>query len=674
VVGIILGLVALPATGVMAGVGGVRTDGPTQIRLAWTDDPATTVTIRWHATREPATVRWRAEGTDTWTEQEGVPLDDRDQWEARIDGLEAGTTYEYEIVYAGVPTPPTTFRTAPDGVGAFRAAFVADTGIAGRLDGLTTGTDRVLDELVRLDPLVVLGGGDYAYLNSEDRYDDQDAAMDAWFEMMQPVAASRALMPTYGNHEVLLEEDVDRWAARFATPAGSPDGRSFSFDVAGVHFVALLAYEQQVDGATFDWLVEDLADARARGVREIIPYLHRNLYGNGTVHPPSGVLAAQITPVFEWFGVRVVLTAHDQSYERTFPMVGGAATTTDRIDCYVADDGITYVKTSPGGKLSNETWDFSPFEPGPADPEIAVRNNALHHISTVDVAASGSVTVTTWGLVGDDTEAVLVDRFSYGDDDCRQRPRVTPSSVVLRTDQASRARLVDGRAAGVMYSSEAAWIDVDDSGRLSVADLPPGRHVGTVVATGADGATTSIPVVAIVPPGDPDGELVVASAAGARGRRLDGATVSGDVFIEFRPRETLSEVRFLLDGAPAASDRGAPFRFPDTGDALPTTDMEPGEHRVTAVAVGGDGSSREVTATFVVDQGYVAQPATAPGEPDRTIPSARPGPASVGSRPFGWAASWPVFVGVAALGAVVALAATALTFVRRRSGRTAMVD
>ena len=55
-----------------------------------------------------------------------------------------------------------------------------------------------------------------------------------------------------------------------------------------------------------------------------------------------------------------MLTAHDQNYERSFPLAGTLdaqhrpmVTTTNR-SCYSMNEGVTWVKVSPAGKMSNK--------------------------------------------------------------------------------------------------------------------------------------------------------------------------------------------------------------------------------------------------------------------------------------------------------------------------------
>jgi hypothetical protein len=603
-------------------VGAALFEVPERVRLSWTEDTSTSMTIRWDGGGDAPAVEWRERGATEWAVTPGrevseqQPTDRAPTFEVVLRGLPPGTEYEHRITHDGSVTETRSFLTAPTVGAPFRIAFVADTGIAGRFDGLAAGTARVLDEVASTAPTLVLGGGDYAYLNSDSRFADQNQAMDAWLKMMEPLVATVPLMPTYGNHEVLIEEDVEAWAEQFATPVGSPDGLSYSFDVAGVHFVSLLAYEQEVDAATLAWLTSDLAAARDAGVREIIPYFHRNIYGNGTVHPPSARLARQLAPVFEQFGVNIVLTAHDQSYERSYPLRDGAPTSAS-IDCYGDRDGVTYVKSSPAGKISNVSWDFSSFDPGAPSPEIAVRENGLHHFTVVDVAEASGLTVTTFGLIGDDSAPVIVDRFTYGSE-CTARPAVSPTAVLVDlADTESDFRLeAEGE---VSYSTDAAWIELteDGVGQIVADELTPGRHVATVTASSSDGATTMVPVVVEQPAGDPLGELLVhTEPARKETRSLTGAMLGGDVYVELRPADTAIGVRFEIDGQKYNIDRGAPFDFVGgdrrLAEAFDTTRLEPGPHRITAAVVAPDGSSRPVAADFVVDQEFAPPASTVP--------------------------------------------------------------
>ena len=99
----------------------------------------------------------------------------------------------------------------PAGPAEFTFALICDTGIKGRKDGNSTGTERVIDELVSRRPLFVLGAGDYAYTNHDARFDDVSDGIDAWIEQMRPLIRAAPFMAQYGNHEIFLNERFRDW-------------------------------------------------------------------------------------------------------------------------------------------------------------------------------------------------------------------------------------------------------------------------------------------------------------------------------------------------------------------------------------------------------------------------------------------------------------------------------
>ena len=293
----------------------------------------------------------------------------------------------------------------------------------GREDGLATGTKQVVDEIAALNPLLVLPGGDYAYFNTDKRYGTLENTIDAWFNQVQPIASSSPMMPTYGNHDVLLEEGFLPWAKRFPTPNGWKGRRAYSFDVGDVHFISVFAVaeRQPLAAEQVSWLENDIATAKAAGRRWIIPYMHVSAFADGKNHPSDLNLRAQLGPIFERNGIKLVLSSHDQAYERTYPLtdIGASNTpTSTSMSCYEMSDGVTWVKISPGGKLSSKNAGFSQFATNPPPAWTAYRNNTTHVFSKLSVRASGSVQLDTYGVKGDGTPPMVIDSFRYTTGSC----------------------------------------------------------------------------------------------------------------------------------------------------------------------------------------------------------------------------------------------------------------
>lgn len=366
---------------------------PDQIHLAWTRDTSTTMTVVWRTLDEsvPSAVEYRRRGGTRWRRAKGGLRPSGTEGrlhEVLLSGLEPATRYEYRVAgpggsWSGVHA----FLTAPRPGQPFEAVFVADTGLDGRLDGLSTGTREVVEEVAKLDPTVILWGGDGAYYSTDKRFGTLDRTIDFWFNMVMPFAAKAALMPTYGNHEIFLNEGYLFWADRFPTPDGLDNRRYYSFDVGDVHFVSILAADSErgeLPATVIRWIDADLARARKAGRKWLVPYLHVAPFSDGSNHPSNLDYRRQLGPLFEKHGVRLVVSCHDQSYERTFPLRGVAdrmEITSTAKDCYGAGDGTVYLKVGPGGKLSNINKRFADFKTHPPPPHTAFRDNTAHHFA-----------------------------------------------------------------------------------------------------------------------------------------------------------------------------------------------------------------------------------------------------------------------------------------------------
>jgi hypothetical protein len=399
-----------------------------QIHLSWTVDPATSLTVVWRTydTSIASTVQHRRLGDATWTSTTGQLKPSGTTGtlhEATISGLLPATGYEYRVLRdGGTWSEVFTTRTAPAGGPAdFDFVYFADTGLIGRTDGLAAGTQQVITDIANLDPLLALGGGDYISYNSDKRYGTLDASIDAWFKQSEPFLTRSVFMPTFGNHEVRLGESYDAWISRFALPASQTDNfRVGSFDVGEVHFVSILT---DSDVATLpqsrvDWIVSDIQDAHARGQKWVIPYTHISAFSDGSSHPSNINLRNQLAPIFEQLNVAIVISAHDQNYERTFPLINADTETpvvTDQnLTGYDQADGVIWLKVGPGGKLSDQNGGgFSTFQTYPPPYWTAARDDTMHHFARFRVSANGILTTEIYATPGDGTPSVLYDSFTY---------------------------------------------------------------------------------------------------------------------------------------------------------------------------------------------------------------------------------------------------------------------
>jgi len=411
---------------------------PTQIHLSWVEDPSTSLTVTWltASMNNPATVEYREAGAGSWQRAQGTTIRSPGigggLHRATISGLKPATEYEYRVssdVGASQPmSPAATARTAPpQGPADFAFAFICDIGIIGRRDGLTEYAGQMIDEVLKDEPLFVLGGGDYAYAAKDNRFATTAEAIDAWFRQMEPMFSRLPFMAEYGNHEIYHDESFSDWGPRFAHPPGFDKGKNYSFDVGDVHFTGLLVTgSRHCPGPSPEqlaWLDRDLGDARRRGVRWLVVFQHDAMFAHGTTHPARPEVRAALAPIFEKHEVDLHLSGHDQNFERTYPLTEVAkhpvvmSTSRDR---YGASEGVIYAKVSPSGKIAGPEFEqgqnkvferyYSNFTVDQQD-FMAVRNSTCNHYALVEVKAAGSMKVTIYGLKGEGTPKVVVDSF-----------------------------------------------------------------------------------------------------------------------------------------------------------------------------------------------------------------------------------------------------------------------
>ncbi len=397
--------------------------GRNEVHLSWVGDTATTMNVVWKTPDASSALgaRIREAGAADWNNVDTTvraTVETGAVREAAFTGLRPQERYEYAVEIAADDwTEPREFATAAPALErfAFNAAFVADTGLLGRRDGLTNGTERVIDGIAKYRPLLTLEGGDFAYFDTDRRFEYLEDAIDYFFNQMEPAFSVAPVQPTWGNHEFMyvLQEKIEPWLDRFAVPAGPEGLHCYSFDVGHVHFVALNAWEMwgEIPQERIDWMIADIEDAQRRGFEWVIPYMHVAPFADGTNHPSNLELRAQLGPVFEKLGIRVAMTTHDQAYERTFPLRDVPATntpTTLALTDYEPGEGTVWVKVSPGGKMSNINKSFSTFAHETAPEWTAVRSRTHHCWAQLEFAEDGSLTIRVAGVPADPSEEEVV--------------------------------------------------------------------------------------------------------------------------------------------------------------------------------------------------------------------------------------------------------------------------
>ena len=363
---------ARPARGSSASPDGT----PEQIHLTWGADPASSVTVSWASPGEargarvllrPADGRHRTVPAVQRVYTDGLNGETVWTYHAEITGLRPGTTYSYSVTADNDSSEPfaSTFTTAPRGRAPFRFTSFGDLATPNTQWVLSYGQSAFAVAAVEsFQPLFHLLNGDLCYANLNPAFQPE-----VWRDFgnnNQASAANRAWMPCPGNHEVEFNNGPQGYTS-YLTRYRLPDnqvpgfrGRWYKFRVGSVLFISLngddVIHQDSAafvagpaplrpaastgnppiapgtsfyihgysGGAQTAWLERTLREAREDpSIDWIIAQMHEiacssSATGNGS---DLGIRQAWL-PLFDRYGVDLVLNGHDHDYERSFPCRG----------------------------------------------------------------------------------------------------------------------------------------------------------------------------------------------------------------------------------------------------------------------------------------------------------------------------------------------------------------
>jgi 3',5'-cyclic AMP phosphodiesterase CpdA len=386
------------------------------LHLQFGADASSEMVVSWHTlqpVRHPRVMLGRLDGKlEQTVEAGGTSYTDAKSGQvvhahhAKLSRLRADTAYLYAALHEGAAPEFGTFRTSPRGRAAFTFTSFGDQGtptlgkryvppaevtmanppfVNDNL-GSPAASDTTLG-VERLKPLFHLFNGDLCYANlAADRV---RSWWDFW-ENNSRSARNRPWMPSAGNHENELGNGpigYQAYQTYFALPpaAGQTEvtrGLWYAFTAGAVRVISIanddVCYQDggnsyvrgYSSGAQKAWLERELAAARRdHGIDWVVVCMHQ--VAISTVDKFNGAdlgIREEWVPLFDRYGVDLVVCGHEHHYERSHPLRGreqnatltpvAAATATDVID---TSKGTVHMVIGGGGTSlpSNQLF----FEP-----------------------------------------------------------------------------------------------------------------------------------------------------------------------------------------------------------------------------------------------------------------------------------------------------------------------
>ncbi len=304
----------------------------------------TAITVMWE-TAEPCVgaVRFTGGPAESVTVSEEEP---GRVHELRLTGLEPATSYSYEILWERKELGPWPFRTAPPtGKTPVRIAFYGDSRTNSEVHR------RCVAVMMEYEPQLVVNAGDL--VNAGKVYEQWKPQ---FFDPLAPLIRSVPIFTVLGNHE----QNSHHYYQYFDLPGNEA---WYTADFGVVHLIALDSCQKtSPDSEQTKWLREALENAPQD--RWVVVVLHSPLF---SAHPTRGVATCRWSwqPIFQEYGVDLVITGHDHHYQRCHP-VGSLVDEREH--------GVMHFTTGGGGAGLYPVHDF-PWT------DVAV---SLHNVTILD--------------------------------------------------------------------------------------------------------------------------------------------------------------------------------------------------------------------------------------------------------------------------------------------------
>jgi hypothetical protein len=281
-------------------------------------------------------------------------------YHAHLNGLEPDSLHVYEAFNDGAAPVGGSFSTGPRGRSkGFRFTSFGDQAVPEKIGlGLgpwTVNAGYIVPAVEALNPLFHLFNGDLCYGNVSD---DPVGTWAAWFTNNTRSAANRAWMPSAGNHENEVGNGPQGYLSfetRFSVPDnGSKDfrGNWYAFTVGSIRVISLnnddvclqdgafSGYRRDhvpnytangdnpyingySNGAQKEWLERELRRASADDdIDWIVVCMHQVAMSSAHFNGADLGIRQNWLPLFDKYGVDLVVAGHEHHFERSFPVRG----------------------------------------------------------------------------------------------------------------------------------------------------------------------------------------------------------------------------------------------------------------------------------------------------------------------------------------------------------------
>ena len=347
----------------------------------------------------------------------------------------------FDIVYAQTTTIPN-----------FKIAAVGDW-------GCNSNTDKTVNSIKTQNPEqspeLILGLGDYSY----------ESSADCWLDTIEPIYDSNNpnannMQISIGNHENSGSEDLNTYLNAFSLTRQF--GQVYSFNFNNVHFLSMATEISYSTGSSQNVFVKnDLAAAASNpNIDWIIVYFHKPMYSSpSSCSSCSGESSLRdiYHPIFDQYGVDLVLEGHTHDYQRSFPIKFNSnsksnptITDTNRIT-YNDPAGEIHAIVGTGGVNFHSLSSQKSF--------IAFQQSNRFGYLNIDIQNNGTNLI---GKFISNEGGAILDQFTISKSGTTQPPTTPHQDIIMNhsshvNDQSDVVTIPDAQNLELTKFSVAAW-------------------------------------------------------------------------------------------------------------------------------------------------------------------------------------------------------------------------
>ncbi|MDW0264614.1 MAG: metallophosphoesterase [Nitrososphaeraceae archaeon] len=244
----------------------------------------------------------------------------------------------------------------------------SDTTMAAAGDwGCSDNTEKTVQNVRNLNPKLLLALGDFSY----------DKTSTCWLSVMKPIESITKI--SIGNHEdsdTLLNSYLNQFRL---------SKQYYSFDTNNVHVLIMSTEEEsEPNSDQYNFAVNDLRNAANNpDIKWIVVNMHNPFYSSPNECKASGCegdkdFRESFHPLFDKYGVDLVLEGHVHNYQRSFPLAfnqqksGEPIVTSASKTDYNNPSGAIFAIVGTGGVNLHGLSDKAPFMAFQQDSKFGV--------------------------------------------------------------------------------------------------------------------------------------------------------------------------------------------------------------------------------------------------------------------------------------------------------------